>query len=82
MRVEILETAEVEFVDAVAYYNRESWGLGFEFPALLFVFLVVLPVSPVSIGFSNRPGTGNSKRPADRRNSLCGAPRVFLPVSP
>ena len=33
MRVEYLETAEAELVDAVIYYNNESEGLGFEFAA-------------------------------------------------
>jgi len=33
MKVEILETAEMELIDAVAYYNSESEGLGFEFAA-------------------------------------------------
>ena len=31
MRLELLESAETELVDAVAYYNNESEGLGFEF---------------------------------------------------
>lgn len=33
MKVEILETAEAELIDAVEYYNNESEGLGFEFAA-------------------------------------------------
>ncbi len=33
MYVEILEAAEIELIDAVAYYNSESEGLGFEFAA-------------------------------------------------
>ncbi|OGQ95143.1 MAG: plasmid stabilization protein [Deltaproteobacteria bacterium RIFOXYD12_FULL_57_12] len=33
MRVEFLESAEAELVDAVAFYNNESEGLGFEFAA-------------------------------------------------
>lgn len=33
MRVEFLDSAEAELVDAVVYYNKESEGLGFEFAA-------------------------------------------------
>lgn len=33
MNVEILEAAEIELIDAVAYYNSENEGLGFEFAA-------------------------------------------------
>jgi len=33
MTVELLESAEIELVDAVAYYNGESEGLGFELAA-------------------------------------------------
>ena len=33
MNVEFLSPAEDEFVDAIAYYNLQSEGLGFEFAA-------------------------------------------------
>jgi len=33
MRVEFLWPAEAELIDAIAYYNNESEGLGFEFAA-------------------------------------------------
>ena len=33
MEVRILAPAEAELLDAVAYYNRESEGLGYEFAA-------------------------------------------------
>ena len=33
MRIEFLDTAEREFAEAVAYYNRESEGLGYRFAA-------------------------------------------------
>jgi len=33
MNVEILETAEAELAEAVAFYNGESEGLGYEFAA-------------------------------------------------
>jgi plasmid stabilization system protein ParE len=33
MKVEFLETSETELIEAVAYYNNESEGLGYEFSA-------------------------------------------------
>lgn len=33
MKVEFLSVAELEFAEAVEYYNHESEGLGFKFAA-------------------------------------------------
>jgi plasmid stabilization system protein ParE len=33
MKVDFLDPAKAEFAEAVAFYNRESEGLGFEFAA-------------------------------------------------
>ena len=33
MKVELLDVAEAEFVEAIAYYNQQSAGLGYEFAA-------------------------------------------------
>lgn len=33
MKVEVLESAEAEFREAVEYYNQQSEGLGYEFAA-------------------------------------------------
>ncbi len=33
MKVEFIEEAESELLDAIKYYNNESEGLGFEFAA-------------------------------------------------
>ncbi|MBN2132758.1 MAG: type II toxin-antitoxin system RelE/ParE family toxin [Sedimentisphaerales bacterium] len=33
MRIEVLDTAKQEFAEAIAYYNRESEGLGYRFAA-------------------------------------------------
>lgn len=33
MKVEFLDVAEAEFAEAIAYYNQQSEGLGYEFAA-------------------------------------------------
>ena len=33
MKVEFLDVAEAEFVEAITYYNQQSEGLGYEFAA-------------------------------------------------
>jgi len=33
MRIEFLDPADAEFVEAIAYYNLQSEGLGYEFAA-------------------------------------------------
>ena len=33
MRIDFLDPADAEFVDAIAYYNLQSEGLGYEFAA-------------------------------------------------
>jgi len=33
MKVNFLDVAEIELVEAIAYYNRQSEGLGYEFAA-------------------------------------------------
>ncbi len=33
MRIEFLDPAKIEFVEAITYYNQESEGLGYRFAA-------------------------------------------------
>ena len=33
MKIEFLDPAEAEFAEAIAYYNRQAEGLGYEFAA-------------------------------------------------
>ena len=33
MRIDFLDPADTEFVEAIAYYNLQSEGLGYEFAA-------------------------------------------------
>ena len=33
MRIDFLDSAEAEFIEAIAYYNLQSEGLGYEFAA-------------------------------------------------
>jgi len=41
VKIEFLSIAELEFADAVEYYNQQSEGLGFEFAAEVKLFSVI-----------------------------------------